>query len=356
MQEAIFEKFTQADASPTRRYGGAGLGLAISRRLVDIMEGRIGVRSRVGEGTTLWFTLPLPPDEEAEPETIPPAELTGVRVLVVDDNRVNRRVLCEQIASRGMRGDDYPSADEALSALRRAVGEGDRYRIALVDFQMPEVDGEALGRAIKDDPALSETLLIMLTSVGRQGDAKRLQDRGFSGYLVKPVRCAQLHAMLEAVWSARETGRETELITRHSLAEASKSTETGGAAEVSTVVRARALVAEDNPINQRLAVAILEKLGCQVDLAANGSEAVKKVSEIGYDLVLMDCQMPELDGFEATREIRRLPDTLARVPIVAMTANAMPGDRERCLEAGMDDYVAKPVRVKDLEEMLSRWC
>jgi signal transduction histidine kinase/CheY-like chemotaxis protein/ligand-binding sensor domain-containing protein len=355
MQEAIFEKFTQADASSTRRHGGTGLGLAISRLLVERMEGAIGVRSRIGEGTTLWFTLPLLVDSEAEPDPLPPAELKDLRVLLVDDNRVNRRVLEERISSWGMRGEGFASAEEGLDALRRAWQDDDPYRIALIDFQMPDMDGEAMGLEIKEDPALADTVLIMLTSVGRQGDARRMQDRGFSGYLVKPVRYDQLHAMLITVWGAREAGREIPLVTRHLLAESATPSDPASR-QNSGEARARALVAEDNPVNRRLAVAILEKLGCQVDLAANGKEAVNKVAGADYDLVLMDCQMPELDGFEATREIRSLDTASREVAIVAMTANAMPGDRERCLEAGMNDYVAKPVKVKDLEEMLARWC
>jgi len=354
----VFEKFTQADVSATRRFGGTGLGLSISRQLVEMMGGRIGVDSQEGEGSTFWFTLPLPLDTNSEPEPLPAADLDGVRVLVVDDNEVNRRLARERLSGWGIRVDDCDSGEEALGALRLASEVGDAYRIAVIDFQMPRMDGEKLGRAIKADPALADTRMIMLTSVGRQGDAQRLKEAGFCGYLLKPVRYSQLYAMLATVWGCPDPVGEPVLITRHTLAEAGKMIPKPplSRADGGRPLQVRTLVAEDNVVNQRLAKAILEKLGCHVDVAANGREALEMLAEDSYDLVFMDCQMPEMDGYEATREIRRRAKPDEHVPIVAMTAHAMPGDKEKCLEAGMDDYISKPVRPENFENAISRWC
>jgi signal transduction histidine kinase/CheY-like chemotaxis protein len=357
--DEVFEKFTQADASATRRFGGTGLGLSISRQLVEMMGGEIGVDSEEGIGSTFWFTLPLPVSEQLEPEPLPSADLEGVRVLIVDDNEVNRRLLHERLAGWGTRVDDTESAAEALDAIRLAEQAGDPYSIAVIDYQMPGTDGEALGREIKADPSLSSTVLIMLTSVGRQGDAQRLKEIGFAGYLLKPVRYSQMFGMLAAVWGAHKNGQPLEFVTRHTLLEAGPAAPQPplpAAAGRDTPHQARTLVAEDNVVNQRLAKAILEKLGCRVDLAANGREALERLEQSAYDVVFMDCQMPEMDGYEATQEIRKQYADRERIPIIAMTAHAMPGDREKCLDAGMDDYIAKPVRPENFEDVLSRWC
>jgi CheY-like chemotaxis protein len=298
--------------------------------------------------------LPLTIDTEPQREEPPEIELDGVRVLVVDDNPVNRRVLHERLTSWSMRGGSAASGSEALEILRAAAEEEDPYAIALVDFQMPAMDGETLGRAVKRDRRLANTVLVMLTSVGRQGDAERMRAIGFGGYLLKPVRCGQLRQMLETVWSARQSRRSIGLVTRHSLAERDRP-EINRASARRGESAPRTLIVEDNPVNQRLAEVILEKLGCAVDLAANGREALEKLEQNPYDLVFMDCQMPELNGYETTREIRSRDDALGSVPIVAMTAHALPGDRQRCLNAGMDDYLAKPVKTEEFEVILRRW-
>jgi CheY-like chemotaxis protein len=339
----VFEKFTQADASATRRYGGTGLGLTISKELVERMNGTIGVESRVGQGSTFWFSVPLTIDSQPQREEPSEIELDGVRVLVVDDNPVNRRVLLERLTSWRMHSGSAASGGEALETLRAAAEEQDPYDIALVDFHMPVMDGESLGRAVKRDRRLKHTVLVMQTSVGRQGDAERMRAIGFGGCLPKPVRCGQLRQMLEAVWLARQNRRSIGLVTRHSLAECDRP-EVNRALGRRGEAAPRTLIVEDNSVNQRLAEVILEKLGCDVDLAANGRQALEKLEQTPYDLIFMDCQMPELDGYETTREIRSRDDTLAGVPIIAMTAHAMPGDRQRCLNAGMDDYLAKRTR------------
>ncbi|MCZ6858548.1 MAG: response regulator, partial [Gemmatimonadetes bacterium] len=351
---AIFEKFTQADTSATRRYGGTGLGLSISQQLIEQMGGQIQVQSRAGKGSRFWFDLTLPLDPEPVQELATEADFDGLRVLVVDDNNVNRHMMHRLLESWGLRCSCYDSAEQAHAALRRGVADGDPYELALLDFQMPGQDGEQLGRAIKADPETADTVLIMLTSVGRQGDAKRLENGGFSGYLLKPIRATQLRATMVAVWGAHKQGQTVGLVTRHLLCE-SKSNQEQTAQAIGQAPRARVLVAEDNRVNQKVAVRILEKLNCRVDVAANGREALDLLESLSYDMVFMDCQMPELDGYEATLEIRRRQGTGRRIPVIAMTAHALQGDREHCLAAGMDDYMSKPVTPAGFREMLDRW-
>ncbi len=356
--EHIFQQFTQADSSTTREYGGTGLGLSISKQLVEMMRGSLGVQSRLGEGSTFWFTLLVPLDKESPPAPPPKAELTGVRVLYVDDIPTNRFVLHETLVSWGVRNDACGSAEEALLLLREAREAGDPYHIAILDQQMPGMDGETLGRLIKDHPLLKDTILVMLTSWGQPGDAPRMKQAGFAAYLAKPLRQAQLRDALSTVWGAYQRARPVELVTRHTLAESRAGGPVRAAATSSAaqpVFQARILVVEDNAVNQKVAVRMLEKLGCRADLAANGREAVDMAGMLPYDLVLMDCQMPVMDGYEATRQIRERQIQGARLPIVAMTANALEGDRERCLDAGMDDYIAKPVIKSELVRVLRRY-
>lgn len=352
--EQIFERFTQADASTSRRYGGTGLGLTISKQLAELMEGTVGAASRPGEGSTFWFTLRLPLDPQETPEPLPTAGLAGARVLIVDDNEVNRRLLQEQATSWGLDTDGCSSTTEALARLHEACGAGNPFHIAVLDSHMPGMDSESLARAIKADPTLREIVLVMLTSVGRRGDARRLQEAGFAAYLLKPVRPSLLMDALATVWGARRLGKPTGLITRHTLAE-SRAAKTPPPPETSRHIRAYVLVAEDNIVNQKVTAGMLEELGCRVDVAANGKEAVERFEQLFYDLVLMDCQMPDMDGYEATIEIRRREGPARHTPIIAMTAHNMEGDREKCLAAGMNDYASKPVRPDKLQEILERW-
>ena len=350
--ERVFDKFTQADASTTRRHGGTGLGLAISSQLVELMGGTIGADSVPGEGSTFWFTLRLPLQKNAPPPALPPADLAGVRVLIVDDNDVNRRVLHEQVIGWKMRNGSCASADEALRALRAAHAAGDPYGIAILDYQMPGTDGEGLGRAIKDDPDLREVSLIMLTSMGQRGDVARLKAIGFAAYLVKPARQSELLDALATVWSARIHQHDPGMVTRHTLLEerALRDVETPNG-----YFNARVLLAEDHPTNQIVASMMLRNLGCTVDLAGNGREAIEMLGRSEYDVVFMDCEMPVMDGFEATAKIRLRADARSRIPIIAVTAQAMQGDRERCLRAGMDDYISKPVQTAAFAAALQRW-
>ena len=348
---ALFEKFSQVDGSSTRKYGGTGLGLAISKQLVSLMGGTIGLTSRLGEGSTFWFALPLKLDAQPHAQPVPVGDLRGLRVLIVDDIEVNRRVLHEQLSSWEMPNGSEVGGVEALAALRAASQSGDPYRFVLLDNQMPEMDGATLAGAIKTDLSLRDTVVIMLTSVGHWSEVLDMQGGAIDACLVKPVRQSQLLNTLATSWSRKlHAGFSARSHTRHQ-SPAGKILPEGKFAAHSL----RVLVAEDNAVNQKVAVRMLERLGLRADVAANGREAVDLYAMAPYDLIFMDCHMPEMDGYAATAEIRKQAGAGRRVPIIAMTAEAMEGCRENCLAAGMDDYVAKPVRPEDIVEALRRW-
>jgi len=355
-EHVLFKRFSQADSSTTRRYGGTGLGLAICKSLVELMGGEIGMRGREGGGSTFWFRLPLRVAPSAT-LMLPPSFATPGRVLVVDDLEINRRVLSRQLTSWRIDHECVNGAADAIAALRAAIAKGMPYRLALIDHLMPDVDGLTLGRQITDDRELQHTALVMLSSAGQQ-NAKRFHEAGFFAVMVKPVvRARQLLNVLQAAMNAapRTIGEGPAPVTDVSHA-------TPAAAsflETTKMTPRRVLLAEDNVVNAKLAVRLLERLGCSVDVASNGHEALKMVQSIPFDLVFMDCQMPEMDGFEATRAIRawegssRVGQSPAtQLPIIALTANAMQGDRERCLAAGMNDYITKPLSRADLARVL----
>jgi CheY-like chemotaxis protein len=338
----LFGSFTQADTSTTRKFGGTGLGLAISKRLVGLMGGEIGLTSEPGRGSTFRFTARLAKGEAAPPAPRRNDALRGLRALVVDDNATNRMVLTRNLAGWGLRVAEASGGAEALAALRSAE---EAFALVLLDFQMPEMDGLELARHIKADRALAGVRLIMLTSLGVRGQQEQARAAGIDGYLVKPVRLSQLYDCLATVMAATEP---------------LPSAPTRPAAESErrpppVAHGPRVLLAEDDMVNQALIRRMLEKLGCCVEVVGTGREAVAAVARIEYGLVFMDCQMPEMDGFEATAAVRQSETGSRHVPIIALTASAMQGDREACLAAGMDDYLSKPLGLRDLERMLRRW-
>ena len=350
VQERLFQAFSQADGSTTRKYGGTGLGLAISRQLVAMMNGQIGVRSEPGKGSTFWFTAQFDKQEgnQHRPE-MNNRELFDVRVLVVDDNATNRQILRHQILAWKMQKGSAAEGGEALKILRASVATGTPFDVAIIDMQMPEMDGMALARLIKADPAIAKTRLIILTSLGHMLSTEELRSAGIGAYLVKPVKQSRLYNCIVNVMGVAST--EGKLAKTPAAIPAFSPD--------SRLARARMLLAEDNIINQKVALAQLQKLGFTADAVANGAEALNALQQIPYDIIFMDCQMPEMDGYEASQAIRQLeraPCTWATpVRIIAMTANAMQGDREKCLAAGMDDYVSKPIRMAELQAALERW-
>jgi CheY-like chemotaxis protein len=341
---SLFEKFTQVDGAPTRRYGGTGLGLAISKQLVELMGGAIGVESRLGEGSTFWFTVPLQLDRTPAVEPAPVAALRGLRALIVDDNELNRRMLHEQIAAWGLRDSLFAEAGKVIPAMHEARLAGDPYHFALLDYQMPGMDGVSLAHAIKADRDLRDTPLVMLTSVGHWSEVRQLEGGDIDASLVKPVRQWQLLNALATTWSKRVGAAPA-------AAAPYRIRQEGAFAGMGI----RVLLAEDNVVNQKVGVRMLERLGVRADVVANGREAVDMFQLARYDVILLDCQMPEMDGYAAAAEIRRLERGGRRVAIVAMTAEAMGDARERCLAAGMDDYIAKPVKFEQLTAVLREW-
>ena len=352
--ESLFDKFTQADTSTTRRYGGTGLGLAISKQLVKLMGGTIAAKSRVGVGSTFWFTLRLPLQKQPPLPATPRIDLARVRVLIVDDNSANRLVLQEQLRGWRMRIGSCASGGEALRALRDASMADNPYQIAILDYQMPEMDGEMLGRAIKADPLLRDIQLVMLSSLGQEGDVReRLKKIGFAAYLVKPARQSELLSTLGDIWDAYCRKQPLDLISGTSSIAAPLDVQTASSVEAQ-FTGAHVLLVEDNVVNQIVGATMLRNLGCEVDVSANGREATERTRTCHYDIVFMDCEMPEMDGYEATAAIRRQPDG-DHVPIIAVTAQVMAGDQERCLSAGMDGYISKPVKQEDFVAVLHRW-
>ncbi|RQD73617.1 MAG: sensor histidine kinase [Desulfonatronospira sp. MSAO_Bac3] len=414
-QDSLFESFSQVDASTTRKFGGTGLGLAISRQLAEMMGGTAGLESVEDQGSTFWFTVRLGVQDEQQQERPVPACLQGVRTLIVDDNSTNREILRVRFGSWGMRPGEAANGSAALSMLHQAKAENDPFVLAVLDMQMPDMDGETLGRNIKEDGQLKDTRLIMMSSAtGQTGDSRRLHETGFDSILNKPVLPSELYASLEKILA--RTGA-ADLPAGHTEPEKIRQ----GYPDFSGT-KARILVAEDNMVNQQVALGILKKMGLRADAVANGQEALHALENIPYDLVLMDVQMPEMGGLEATRRIRSMehgtpvkplsttgsplgcftgqaggmehgaedkgqrsevrdqrlesesqntsvPESLNpsipqflnssipefRIPIIAMTAGAMQEDRERCIEAGMDDYTAKPVNPDELARVLEKW-
>ena len=337
--DTIFESFKQVDGTTTRKYGGTGLGLAISKQIVEIMDGRIWVESELGKGSTFHFTarFGLSRQKTRKAGRLPEFDLSGVPVLIVDDNATNRSVFQRMTSSWGFVPTEAADGKEALAKINKAFESGNPYRLMLLDSQIPGLDGFEVAKRLKESPCGVPLNIILLASVGQKGDAALCREMGISGYLTKPVKQSEVYDAIMMVMG-HPTG-EIPVITRHTIHEARN--------------RLDILLAEDNIVNQKLAIKLLEKRGHRVVVASNGKEAIQKLEARHFDLVLMDVQMPEMDGIEATKLIRKREDHEGgHIPIAAMTANAMKGDREKCLAAGMDGYVSKPIKVEKLFEVI----
>ncbi len=343
-QQKLFESFTQADSSTTRQFGGTGLGLAISKQLTGLMGGEIGIISDYGLGSEFWFTAKFIKSNSPVQQQAHPDALKGTRILIVDDNKTNRDILTIQFKSWGIDTEEAEDGPSALRVLYDSIAMNKPFEIAILDMQMPGMDGETLGRIIKSDSKLQDIRLLMMTSLGQRGDSKRMKEIGFAAYLTKPVRQSELFEALAVLVGLKPVSSTRNLVTKYSLHEMK-------------LEKFRILLVEDNITNQQVAMGILKKTGIRVDAVANGQESVTALEQIPYDLVFMDIQMPVMDGLEATKLIRKFDSQAMNrnVPIIAMTAHAMQGDKEICIKAGMNDYVSKPIGPAAIAKILKKW-
>ncbi len=343
--KSIFEAFTQVDGSTTRKYGGTGLGLSISSKLVKMMKGKIWVESELGVGSTFHFTamFEILKDQKKEIPT-QNIDLRNISVLIIDDNYTNRRVLQEMLNSWNIKSSLADSGTLGLKMLRSAKESGKPFDLVILDAMMPEMDGFSVAENIYNDPSISDTKVIMLTSMGRQGDFSRIKELGTAVYLVKPVRRSEMFNILIKLFNIEGSKERNNDKSKIAL-----ENDIGN-------ISAKVLLVEDNPVNQRLALKLLEKHGYDVSIANNGIEALDIIKKEKFDVILMDVQMPKMDGFATTTEIRKMEEnTGEHIPIIAMTAHALKGDREKCLSMGMDDYISKPIKTCELLEIIEKW-
>jgi signal transduction histidine kinase/CheY-like chemotaxis protein/HPt (histidine-containing phosphotransfer) domain-containing protein len=343
--QELFDKFTQADASTTRRYGGTGLGLAISKQLAELMGGAVGVESQLGKGSSFWFTVPFlkrPPGEETD--VYNSFSLAGLRALIIDDNATNREVIAAQLVSWDLEVEVAADGPAGMVALRAAVAQGKPFDVAMLDHEMPGLDGADIGLLIAEDDQLSSTRVILMTSLGGRGGDPRLSELEFEATIAKPVSQSTLFDTFANAFRGAATVLRTGTLTKHWFPDYSSS-------------HLKVLVADDNLTNRQVAQGLLQRMGVEAEVVASGRDALEQLQETLFDLVLMDVQMPELDGFATTRLVREIAPHMLNhgIHVVAMTAHAMSGDRQRCLDAGMDDYVAKPISPQSMSAMIERW-
>ena len=343
-KDSLFESFTQVDSSTTRKFGGIGLGLSIARRIVKVLNGQIDFESEPGKGSTFWFTAQFEASPKAitrdEKKVYPVDKLAGKRILVVDDNETNRRLMQVFLDNWKCEHETAEDGYTALEKLQQAKTAGKPFDLAVVDMQMPGMDGQMLGKKIKADNEINDVLLVMMSSIGHRGDAAKIKESGFAAFLTKPVNKNRIYrCLVEVINSKIVNESRPEIITKHSLAES----------------RVRVLIVEDNIINQKVAKKMLEKMDCRVHCVANGIEALAAVKSMPFDLVFMDCMMPEMDGFEATREIRKMDGEIKNIPVIALTAAVRDEDKEMCFLSGMNDYMSKPISQNTLSAKLRKW-
>ena len=353
-QQHIFNKFDQADSSTTRQFGGTGLGLSICRDLTTLMDGDIGVKSIHGEGSTFWFTIQVDqaPEQPAPRLGQDTKILENLNTLIVDDCEISHTIVREQLHHLNMNCTHLASASEALRVLEKADIDKKPVNLIITDYCMPNMDGEDLVKAVRANPKWDDIKFILMTSAPRKGDSKRMKEAGFSGYLAKPIFMEEFPAILSTIWQAKLDKVDLPLVTRHSVREQAAPDK-----QKLVVKDASVLVVEDNAINLMVVTRILESIGCRVTPAGNGEEAIELTTSLMFDLIFMDCLMPEMDGYEATSHIRLFEEqnSLRHTPIIALTANAMETDKEQCLEVGMDDHIAKPVKPDQLENVILKW-
>jgi len=341
-QERLFKKFSQVNTA--RKYGGTGLGLTICKQLIEMMDGTIGVRSKEGDGATFYFNIKLPITKEIQEDIIPEQGIKSTKILIVDDNAINRKTLDEHLKQWKVQCQVASSGKEALEKLYYEFEQKKPFNIAILDHHMPEMNGEELGRIIKKDPQLKSLILIILTSMGDRSDIQKFKDIGFASFLIKPMPSTKLYYALVKVWSAFLNGESSPDLIGYDQQRLTKQ------------IHADVLLVEDNPVNQKIASRVLKKFGCNVKICNNGAEGFLAAKHSNYDIIFMDVSMPVMDGFEATAKIRKYEGDQKYTPIIAMTAHAMKGDREKCITLGMDDYITKPVAWNIVYELLIHYC